>query len=75
MSRDLRHYARQTNIQLVIGFILLLVIVGIGLICIIYGPNAALMGLICLASGLFPLLLIGLALWLIGEFVRRNREG
>lgn len=74
MSRDLRRYAQQTNIQLSIGFILILFIVGIGLIYLFYGPDAAVMGVICLATGLFPLLLIALSLWLIGEFVKRNRE-
>jgi hypothetical protein len=74
MRRDLRRYAQQTKLQLGIGFILLLFIVGVGLIYIFFGPESAMMGLICLFVGLGPVLLIGLSLWLIGEFVKRNRE-
>ena len=51
MSRDLRQYARQTNFRLIVGFILLLFIVGDGLIYLFYGQGAALMGLICLLGG------------------------
>lgn len=75
MTRDLRDYARQTTIQLGIGFIFLLFVVGIGLIYLIYGKNAALIGLVCLFVGVIPLLLIALALWFIGEIVKKNREG
>jgi hypothetical protein len=74
MSRDIRQYAQQTNIRLGIGFVILLIIVGIGLIYFFYGQIAALMGLACLVIGLLPLLLISLSLWLIGEIVRKNRE-
>lgn len=74
MSRDIRQYAQQTNIRLGIGFISLLIVVGIGLIYIFYGQYAALMGMACLAIGLLPLLLISLSLWLISEIVRKNQE-
>jgi hypothetical protein len=37
MSHDLRRYAKQTNIQLIIGFLLILFIVGDGLIYLRYG--------------------------------------
>jgi hypothetical protein len=73
MGRDLRHYARQTNLRLIIGFMLLLFIVGDGLIYIFYGRNAALMGLLCLLAGLSPLVLILLTLWLIDWVTRSNR--
>lgn len=63
MSRDLRKYARQTNTRLIIGGILLLFVVGDGLIYLVYGPAAALMGLICLAGGMVPPVLIILILW------------
>lgn len=59
--RDLRRYASQTNTRLLIGFILLLFVVGNGLVCIFFGLEAAGMGLICLLVGLAPLSLI----WLI----------
>lgn len=73
MGRDLRHYARQTNLRLIIGFILLLFVVGDGLIYIFYGRNAALMGLLCLLAGLSPLVLILLTLWLIDWIARSKR--
>ncbi len=63
MTRDLRRYARQTNARLFIGFLVLLVLVGDGLIFIVYGREAALLGLACIALGLAPLLLIALILW------------
>lgn len=73
--RDLRRYARQTNIQLVVGALLLLFIVGDGLIYLVYGLGPALMGLLCLGAGLFPVVLIILALLLIDWVVKRaNRE-
>ena len=74
MGRDLRQYARQTNVRLVVGFILLLVIIGDGLILIFIGKGAALMGLVCLAGVAVPLLLIVFALWLIDWIVKRNNR-
>lgn len=74
MSRDIRQYAQQTNIRLGIGFVILLIVVGIGLIYVFYGQYAALMGVACLTIGLLPLLLITLSLWLINQFVRKYRE-
>jgi len=61
MAGDMRRYAKQTNIRLWIGFFLLLFVVGDGLVYIIYGKSAAVVGLICLGALLLPLLLI----WLI----------
>ena len=74
MSHDLRQYARQTNIRLIIGFILLLLIVGDGLIYLFYGRGAAMMGLICILAGLAPILLILGALWIIDWIVRANNK-
>jgi TM2 domain-containing membrane protein YozV len=71
MGRDLRHYARQTNVRLLIGFVLLLFLVGDGLIYLFYGREAALMGLVCLLSALAPVLLILIALWIIDWIARR----
>ena len=58
MSRDLRKYAKQTNVRLAIGAFLLLFVVGLGLIWAVYGQNAAGMGLVCLLAGMAPVLLI-----------------
>jgi hypothetical protein len=72
--RDLRRYARQTNARLFAGFLVLLVGVGDGLIYVVYGREAALLGLVCIVIGLAPLLLIALALWGIDWLTRRARD-
>ena len=58
MSRDLRKYSRQTNIRLLVGFFVVLFLIGDGLIYLIYGQGAAIFGLFCLLIGIAPLLLI-----------------
>lgn len=70
MKRDLREYARQTNTRLIVGGVLLLFIVGDGLIYFIYGPGAAISGLLCLGIGLVPILLIMLVLTVIDWVVK-----
>ena len=76
MTRDLRKYSRQTNVRLIVGGILILFLVGDGLIYLFYGRSAAIMGLICLISGLTPLILIWLILTLMGWIVKKaNEEG
>lgn len=56
--KDLREYAKQTNIRLALGAFLLLFVVGVGLIWVFYGERAAGMGLVCLLAALFPVILI-----------------
>jgi hypothetical protein len=56
--KDLREYAKQTNVRLIIGAFVLLFVVGLGLIWLIYGAAAAGMGLLCLLAALVPILLI-----------------
>jgi len=56
--KDLREYAKQTNIRLVFGAFILLFVVGVGLIWVIYGEGAAGMGFACLLAALFPVILI-----------------
>jgi hypothetical protein len=73
LSRDLRKYARSTGVQLTVGAIFLLLIVGVGLIYLIYGPGAAIMGLTCLLAGLAPVILIVLVLYLFDWIVKRAR--
>lgn len=58
MKRDLRQYARGTQVGLALGAFILLFVVGLGLIYLIYGREAAAMGLFCLTAGLAPVLLI-----------------
>lgn len=75
MSRDLREYAKRTNVQLAIGAILLIFIVGDGLIYLFYGQAAAMMGLACLLIGLAPIVLIVLLMLLLNWIVKlANRD-
>jgi len=75
MSRDLRKYMKDTNVRLIVGALLLLFIVGDGLIWLIYGFGAAMMGLLCILAALVPigliLLLLGLSDWIVK---RANRD-
>ncbi len=73
MKRDLRAYARQTNVRLGIGAFILLFVLGLGLIYLIYGPGAAAIGLLCLLGSLVPIGLILLALYGIDWLVKRGR--
>jgi hypothetical protein len=73
--RDLREYAKQTNVRLGVGAFLLLFVVGLGLIYIVYGQGAALMGFLCLLAGLTPLVLIFLSLAVLDWIQKRaNRD-
>lgn len=58
MSRDLRRYARDTNVRLIVGAFLLLLVVGLGLTWYFYGGGAAALGFICVLAGLTPVVLI-----------------
>ncbi|MBT3188346.1 MAG: hypothetical protein HN736_19355 [Anaerolineae bacterium] len=75
MSRDLRKYAQDTSIQLGVGAFLLLFIVGDGLIYLIYGKGAAMMGLLCLLAGVAPVVVIAVFMILLNWIVKRaNRD-
>ena len=65
---------KQTNFRLILGGLLLVLVVGDGLIFIIYGQRAALLGFICLLLGMAPLVLILLVFWGIDLLVKRERE-
>jgi hypothetical protein len=73
MKRDLREYAKQTNIQLAIGAFILLFVVGLGLIYLIYGPGAAGVGLLCLLGGMVPIVVILSVFLGIDWIVKRAR--
>lgn len=74
MSRDLRKYARQTNVRLFVGFLILLFLVGDGLIYVIFGRESAMMGLVCLLAGLAPLFLIWLVFLGLDILLKKIRE-
>lgn len=74
MSRDLRAYARQTSFRLLAGFLILVFLVGDGLIYLLYGRSAAVMGLLCLGAALAPLALIWFALTVMEMATRRARR-
>jgi hypothetical protein len=73
--RDLRKYAQQTTTRLIFLGILALLVVGDGLIYLIYGPSAAITGVLCIIGGLIPVILIVLSLTLMDWIVKRaNKE-
>lgn len=75
VPRDLRKYASRTNIQLIVGGLLLVLIVGVGLIAIIYGPGAALMGFLCILGGVILIGLIVLLVFGLDVILKRiNKE-
>ncbi|MCX6060275.1 MAG: hypothetical protein NTW69_19280 [Chloroflexi bacterium] len=75
MSRDLRSYIKDTNVRLIFGSLVLLFIVGDGLIWLIYGFGAAIMGLVCMLGAFVPIGLIFLLLNLSDWIVKRaNRD-
>lgn len=75
MSRDLRKYARDTNVRLVVGAILMLLIVGVGLIWLIYGFGAAVTGLLCILAAFIPIGLVFLSLFGMDWIVKHaNRD-
>jgi len=73
-TRDLRTYARQTTARLVIGGIAILLLVGDGLIYIVYGRYAAIMGLICIGAGLLPLIATLAFFWISDLLVRHYND-
>jgi magnesium-transporting ATPase (P-type) len=71
MTRDLRKYASQTNVQLGVGALLVLFIVGLGLIAWLYGTRAAVMGFLCLLGALVPIGLIAFFLFGLDLIVKK----
>ena len=71
--KDLREYAKQTNVRLAIGAFFLLFVVGVGLIWLIYGREAAVMGFMCLLAALFPVILILVIFIIMDWILKRGR--
>ena len=74
MNRDLRRYATLTNLRVAVGARVLLFTVGLGLIWLVYGPAAALSGLLCLLGSLVPIGLIALAIWGVDWIVKQVND-
>lgn len=71
MSRNLRDYARKTNVRLGVGAFFLLFIIGIGLIYLIYGKEAAALGFLCLMLALVPIVMIALVFLVFDWIMKR----
>lgn len=74
MSRDIRQYMKQTETRLILGFLLLVFLIGDGLIFYFYGTGAGIAGLLCLAGMMVPVFLIVLFLWIAERVVKSNQE-
>ena len=68
----MRTYSRQTITRLIIGGIVVLIVVGIGLVWIFYGKEAALSALICIGLGMLPLWIILIVFFLITYILKKN---
>ena len=71
--RDLRKYAKQSNVRFIAGMFFLLFIVGEILIWVFYGNGAAGMGFLCLLGALVPVALIIGVFILMDWIVKRAR--
>ena len=72
MAKDLRNYANQTRSRLVIWFVIILFVIGLGLIWLIYGAKSALLGFLCLIGSLIPIGLIFLFLFGLDAIVKNQ---
>jgi len=72
MKKNLRDNSKQTKSRLVLWFFLILFTIGLGLIWVIYGPESALLGLICLLGTLIPVGLIFLFLFGLDKIVKNQ---
>ena len=66
---DPGHYFRSTEAHLVLGFFLLLYLIGGGLIWLLYGFGAALLAGLCTTGGLLLFLLLYGLVTLLGRLV------
>jgi hypothetical protein len=68
---DLKKFDNQTITRLIAGGIGILFLVGDGLIYLIYGQQAAMMGLLCLLGAMVPIGLIMGVIWFMDWIVKR----
>ena len=75
MTSDLRKYTSQTTARLIVGALALLILVGGGLIWLLYGFGAMLMGVLCLLGAMLPIGLIWLLMVGLDLLVKKlNQE-
>jgi hypothetical protein len=75
MKKDLRRYSSQTTIRLILGGVGIFLIIGGGLIYFVYGPAAALSGILCFTVGLIPVILLILVFGGMDWIIKRaNRD-
>jgi hypothetical protein len=74
MIRDLRRYAQQTRTRLFIGMFILVYLIGEGLIYLLFGKNAALVGLFCLLGAFVPISIIVFILAIMDWVVKRTNQ-
>lgn len=72
MKKKPRSYSQETIFRLVVWFIVILFTVGLGLIWLIYGRQAAVLGLFCLLGAGLPIGLIGLFLFGLDKITARK---
>jgi hypothetical protein len=65
----------RTNLALILGGLLLVLVGGNLLVWLLYGPGTALQSLACMMVLLIPVGLIAVILWLMDWVVRRERDG
>jgi hypothetical protein len=66
---DYRRYRRETERRLAVAVVLFLLLVGSGLIAIIYRPSAGILAFMCLLGGVGIIALLWLVLTLIEGWV------
>lgn len=69
---NLREYQSQTKYRMVIWFIVILFTLGLGLIWLIYGSRAALLGFFCLLAAGIPIALIAAFLLGVEKIVKKD---
>ena len=74
MSRDMRKYARQTEIRTIIAFLIILFVVGDGLLWFFYGKQTALLGALCMLAGLVPLGLVFMIFGFLDWVLKRRGD-
>ncbi|MBN1266028.1 MAG: hypothetical protein JXA25_11075 [Anaerolineales bacterium] len=74
LGTNLRKYMQQTRTRVIVGFLLLLFIIGDGLIFALYGREPFLMALLCTGLALAPAILVGIFLWGLEILTKRLRD-